>query len=136
MAIATKEIIETAENFVRFGAQRKSELLTQISIEDEEALFTVFHSSPKPADQSIKAFTDYLDTAPIADACNFESQGWYIGDVAWVIGTCTGHCPDGTDLAIRHVEVLRQINGKWKVAHCTLSEGVVCRQHLYPEEYK
>lgn len=135
MAIASKEIIDAAENFIRYACQRKADLVDVTAYEDDEASFTCFHTSPKAPNEDIKSLSDYLRTAPIADAYNFNSEGWYIGDFAWVIGTLLGHCPDGADLDVRHTTILRHINGEWKVVHLHLSEGVVCRQHLYPEEY-
>lgn len=137
MAKATPDIIKIAENYILSATHRLPDVIERESIHDAESDFTCFHTTPKPPNRDLASFVqnmrDYQSKGQIANSYNFESDGWYVGDVAWVISMLKGVFPDGFLIDVRTTTVLRRVNGEWKVAHLHLSEPVVGTQHMTPK---
>lgn len=140
MAKASPEIIKISEDYTKYATNRLADKVRDCAVDDEVSSFTCFHTSPKPPNRDIQSFYEnmlnYVKTGAIADAYDFDSDGWVVGDVAWVISMLTGECPDGTLLNVRTTTILRNVDGEWKVAHLHLSEPVVCSQHMTPKAKK
>ncbi len=139
MAKATPEIIKASNEYTLQATLRSPEYIGSYSVHDAESDFTCFHTGPKPPNRDLESFVEnmrtYKKNNQIANSLDFDSDGWVVGDVAWVVSIFTGVLPDGTPLPnVRTTTILRLIDGEWKVAHLHLSEGVDRSAHMWPKE--
>lgn len=132
MPLATPEMINMAENLMRYCAERKVDLVAQMSVEDDEIPYIGFHTTPT-CDMKIQDTVSRLGPKAKAISLDIRTEGWYIGDVAWFVHWFTGICPDGTDLPVRGTTVMRKVNGEWKVAHWHVSEPVDRSANMIPK---
>ncbi|MCI9577806.1 MAG: nuclear transport factor 2 family protein [Oscillibacter sp.] len=137
MAKASPEIIKIAEQYTLDATHRLPDKIGENGIHDEISDFTCFHTTPKPPNRDLESFIqnmrDYQAKGQIANSYDFNSDGWVVGDVAWVISELKGVFPDGYVIDVRTTTVLRHVNNQWKVAHLHLSEPVVGAQHMTPK---
>lgn len=137
MAITTPEMNKLASDFINWALVRDGEMIKKHAIEDCESEFICFHTSPKRPDRRIKVLTDYVVKTPPAGGTDYETNGWYVDDVAWCVSNLSGLCPDRvTKLPLRATVIMRRVKGEWKVAQLHLSEAVDRAAQMVPRGLK
>ena len=136
MPKTTPEMNELVNDYMRYCAERKVDLIAQHSADDADAGFFGVHTGLKFPDLAARETVDKLRGAPVAHSLDIETQGYYIGDFAWFLSMFTGECPDGLKLAIRGTSAMRRVDGEWKVCFFHVSEGVDRSVNMKPHDPK
>ncbi len=131
MAATTKEMNQLCSDYMRWCAERNAEMIAKYAIEDDEAGYIGIHTTPGPWDMNLQEAIDRIGPLAKAQSLNINSQGWYIGDVAWFVTLFNAVLPDGVPAPdIRGTVVMRRVDDEWKIAHWHVSEAVDRSAHF------
>lgn len=137
MAKASPQIIKAAEAYILAATHRRADFIEANGIHDQVSDFTCFHTTPNPPNRTLESFVGdmrrFQSQNLIANSFDFDSDGWVVGEVAWVISQMKGTFPDGFLIDVRVTTVLRCVEGQWRIAHMHLSEPVGGEQHMKPK---
>lgn len=121
--VASQEVIDAALRYLDACVTRDADYVAANSIDDPAGSFSGINTGPGPAND-LKHVVDHLRGLKPVKWGGLNPKGYMAGDFAWFTDYAKGIIPSGQQLDVRATLLMRRVDGKWKVVHYHVSEGV------------
>ena len=118
---AEGEVYEAAVRYLEACVTRDCEYIAASSVTDGSFTGTTSGSSPP---LSLEEIVSHLRGLKKAGWSQLHPTGYVAGDFAWFTDHAAGMLPNGEKIGIRTTLLMRRLEGRWKVVHFHVSEGV------------